>query len=182
MKQLYGGPCGDINLTTETVFWSVFRYNWYVASSQCRTQPHSRFEDFRHFDHVTDALVSLYWLRVPESDVYKIAVLTFKVLYGIAPEYLRPVVRVANLPGQQSLRSAGTNHLVVLPFKLSTIGMSLPPVASPRVWNSLPADITSAVVVDLSPMTKNLSISTVVYSSRHLILCTLAVDLAVTFT
>jgi len=69
---------------------------------------------------------------------------TFKVLHGIAPEYLRPVVRVTDLPGQQSFHSAGTNRLVVLPLKLSTIGTQAFPVASPRVWNSLPADIKSA--------------------------------------
>jgi len=34
----------------------------------------------RRFDHVTDALVSLHWLRVPERVVYKIAVLTFKAI------------------------------------------------------------------------------------------------------
>jgi len=68
----------------------------------------------RRFAHVTDALVSLHWLRVPERVVYN--VLTFKVLHGIAPEYLGPVVRVANLPGRQSLRFAGTNRLVVPPF------------------------------------------------------------------
>jgi len=28
----------------------------------------------RHFDHVTDALVSLHWLRVPERVVYKIMI------------------------------------------------------------------------------------------------------------
>jgi len=94
----------------------------------------------RRFDHVTDALVNLHLLRV----VYKIAVLTFKVLHGIAPEYLGPVVRVANLPGRQSVRSAGTNRLVVPPFKLSTIGTRAFAVAGPHIWNSLPADITSA--------------------------------------
>jgi len=98
----------------------------------------------RHFDHVTDALVSLHWLRVPERVVYKIAVLAFKVLHGITPEYLGPVVRVADLPGRKSLRFADTNRLVVPPFKVSTIGTRTFPVASPRVWNSLPADITSA--------------------------------------
>jgi len=87
------------------------------------------------FDHVTDALVSLHWLRVPERVVYKITMLTFKVVHGIAPEYLGPVVRVADLPGRQFLRSAGTNRLVGQPFKLSTIGTRAFPVASPRVWN-----------------------------------------------
>jgi len=91
-----------------------------------------------------DALVSLHWLRVPERVVYKITVLTFKVLHGVAPEYLGPVVRVAYLLSRQFLRSAGTNRLVVPPFKLSTIGTRAFPVASSRVWDSLPQDITSA--------------------------------------
>jgi len=64
----------------------------------------------RSFEHVTDALVRLHWLRDPERVVYKIAVLTFKVLHGIAPEYLGPVVRDADLPGQQSLHSAWWCH------------------------------------------------------------------------
>jgi len=34
------------DLTTETARWSVIRYTWYVASSQCRTQPHGWFVDF----------------------------------------------------------------------------------------------------------------------------------------
>jgi len=86
----------------------------------------------------------MHWLHVPESVVYKITVLTFKVLHGVAPEYLGPVVRVIDLPGRQSFRIAGTNHVVVSPFKLSTIGTRAFLVASPRVWNSLLADITSA--------------------------------------
>jgi len=53
----------------------------------------------RRFDHVTDALVNLHCLRVPEHVIYKIAVLTFKVLLGIASEYLGPVIHVADLPG-----------------------------------------------------------------------------------
>jgi len=44
----------------------------------------------RHSDHVTDALVSLHWLRVPEQIQFKIAVLTYRVLHGDAPRYLGP--------------------------------------------------------------------------------------------
>jgi len=93
----------------------------------------------RRFDHVTGALAA----RPGERRQQERRV-TFKVMHGISPEYLGPVVHVADLPGQQTLRSAGTNHLVVPPFKMSTIGTQAFPVASPHVWNSLPADITSA--------------------------------------
>ena len=70
--------------------------------------------------------------------------LTFKVLHGTAPKYLGPLVRVADLPGQQALHSASTNRLVVPPYKLSTIGSRAFPVAGPHLWNSLPEEITSA--------------------------------------
>jgi len=62
----------------------------------------------------------------------------------IAPEYLGPVVRVADLPGRPAHRSAGTNRLVVPSFKLSTFGSRTFPAAGHSVWNSLPTDITSA--------------------------------------
>jgi len=125
----------------------------------------------RRFNHVTDALVSLHWLRVPERVVYKIAVLTFKVLHGIAPEYLEPC-----------RRSAGTNRLVVPPFKLSTIGTRAFPVANPRVWNSLPSAPSLSTFRQVASTTKNLSILTIISASHHLIICTLLMYLAVTFT
>jgi len=46
---------------------------------------------------------------------------------------------VANLPGRQSLCSAGSNRLVVPPFKLSTIGTRAFPVASPADITSVPS-------------------------------------------
>jgi len=67
----------------------------------------------RSRNYITDALISLHWLRVPERMQYKLAVLTYKVLHGGAPSYLGPLVRVADLPGRRALRSAGSNRLIV---------------------------------------------------------------------
>ena len=66
----------------------------------------------RSADHVTDALACRHWLRVPERIEYKVAVLTYKVLHGSA-WYLGPLVAVADLPGRRTLRSGGTNRLMV---------------------------------------------------------------------
>ena len=38
----------------------------------------------RFSDHITDALVCLHWLRIPERIEYKIALLTYKVMNGTA--------------------------------------------------------------------------------------------------
>ena len=71
-------------------------------------------------DHITDALISLHWLRTPERILYKTAVLTF--WHGGAPRYLSSLVHVADMPDRRALHCAGSNRLQIPPFKLSTIG------------------------------------------------------------
>jgi len=95
-------------------------------------------------DHITDALVSLHWLRVPQRIEYKIAVLTYEVLHGSAPRYLGPLVPVADLPGRRALRCAGTSRLSVPSVRLSAVGSQSFPVVGPRIWNALPQETTSA--------------------------------------
>jgi hypothetical protein len=100
--------------------------------------------NLRHSEHITDALISLHWLRALERIKYKVAVLTYKVLHGSAPRYLGTFERIADHPGRQTLRSAHTNRLVVPTFRLSTIGSRAFRVAGPRTWNDLPEEVTSA--------------------------------------
>jgi len=56
----------------------------------------------RRYDHITDALAGLHWLRVPQRVDFKIAVMAFRVLHGLAPPYLDQMVRVADLPGRRT--------------------------------------------------------------------------------
>ena len=72
--------------------------------------------------HITDALISLQWLRVPEQIDYKLAVMEYKVLHGLAPSYLGPLVCVADVSGRRALRSAGTNRILVPPVTSTTVG------------------------------------------------------------
>ena len=97
----------------------------------------------RRSDHITDALLSLHWLRVPERIQYKIAVLTYKVLHGTAPRYLGPLDRVADLHGRRALRFASSSRLVVPMFRLSTVGSRAFNVYGPRIWNGLPEEVVS---------------------------------------
>jgi len=98
----------------------------------------------RRSDHITDALFSLHWHRVPERIKFKIAVLTYTVLDETAPRYLGPLVRVSDLPGQRYLRSASTDRRVVISFKLSTIGSRKVKVAAAQTGNVLPEDVTTS--------------------------------------
>ena len=95
-------------------------------------------------DHITDALISLHWLRVRERIQYKLAVMAYKVPHGSAPSYLRPLVRVADVSGCRALRSAGTNRILVSPVTSTTVGSRAFQVAASLIWNSLLDDVISA--------------------------------------
>jgi len=95
----------------------------------------------RRYDHITDALAILHWLRLPQRVDFKVAVMAFRVLHGLAPPYLNQLVHVSDLPGRHRLRSSSSQQLLVLPFRLTTVGRRSFPVAASLLWNSLPTDI-----------------------------------------
>jgi len=49
-------------------------------------------------DHITDALISLHWLRVPERIVFKVAMQIYRGLHDDAPQYLWQFTSVAKIP------------------------------------------------------------------------------------
>jgi len=63
-------------------------------------------------------------------------------LHGDAPQYLRQFTSVADIPTRQRLRSSTSDDLCVPAVRLPTVGRRAFSVA--RVWNALPADVTSA--------------------------------------
>jgi len=101
------------------------------------------------YDHVSDALATLHWLRLPQRVDFKVAVMTFRVLHGLAPSYLNDLVRVADLSGRRRLRSSSSHQLLVPPFRLTTVGRRSFPVAASLLWNSLTSDIPSSVTVSV---------------------------------
>jgi len=77
----------------------------------------------RPYDHVTDALAILHWLRVPERVNFKLALTAYRVLNGMAPStYLNQLVPVSSLTGRRRLRSSFPLQLLVPPYRLSTVG------------------------------------------------------------
>jgi len=78
----------------------------------------------RKFDHITPVLRQLHWLPVCQRITFKLAMITFKCLHGLAPSYLAevctPVSSVVG-PGRWQLRSVNSGALVV-PRTRTTIG------------------------------------------------------------
>ena len=96
------------------------------------------------FDHITGALRSLHWLCARERIQFKLALLTFRALHGLAPRYIATsLCRISDVECRRRLRSADGCRLIV-PFHRLQLGASAFPVAGPATWNSLPADVTGA--------------------------------------
>ena len=64
----------------------------------------------RFSDHITPVLRDLHWLTVKFRIVYKILLLTYKCLHGLAPEYLTDLIQ--EYEPVRNLRSSSKQKLV----------------------------------------------------------------------
>ncbi len=93
-------------------------------------------------DHITLVLRSLHWLPVRYRVNFKILLLVFKSLNGLAPAYLSDLL-TEHQP-LLSLRSSNQRLLCIPKLKLKCRGDRAFSVAAPRLWNALPLYIRSA--------------------------------------
>jgi len=83
----------------------------------------------------------LYWLPVQFRIDFKILIITFKVIYGHAPEYICNLIHVKN-PSMYGLRS--NSELLLAPPSTKTkekIGDRALTAAAPSLWNKLLGEI-----------------------------------------
>uniref|UniRef100_A0A3B1JNM0 Reverse transcriptase domain-containing protein n=1 Tax=Astyanax mexicanus TaxID=7994 RepID=A0A3B1JNM0_ASTMX len=93
----------------------------------------------RKFDHITPILSSLHWLPVRFCIDYKILLLTYKSLNGLAPHYLQELLTPYNPP--RSLRSQDAGLLLVPRIRKNYAGGRAFFYKAPQLWNSLPINI-----------------------------------------
>jgi len=94
----------------------------------------------------------------PERIDFKLAVLTYRCLHGLAPRYLSDYIHSVAVSNCRRLRSSSSSQLVIRRTQLSTVGDRAFPVAGWRLWNSLPPDVTSASTPCFSKPPQNLSL------------------------
>ena len=98
------------------------------------------------YDHVTPILKKLHWLPVFKRVEYKIILLTFKGLNGLAPVYIREMLTLYE--PSRSLRSSGKNLLQVPKSNQIFYGNRSFYVAGPKLWNSLPQEMRLVMKLD----------------------------------
>ena len=99
------------------------------------------------FCHITPILCDLHWLPIRARINFKVLLLTFKALHGLAPQYLQSLISVEtscyNLRGSNTL-------LLAMPSAKSTatLGDRAFAIAAPSLWNSLPSKLCSITCVN----------------------------------
>ena len=99
------------------------------------------------FEHIRPVLMKLHWLPVKERVIFKIIIISFKILTGQAPHYLKDLVKERHI-SSHTLRSRGVIQLeihLVTPVR-SKQAFS---VAAPTLWNALPKTLRFRVNIVL---------------------------------
>ena len=102
----------------------------------------------KKYDHITPILTELHWLPIKYRIEFKILLLTFKAVHGLAPGYVTSLIEQRRLrPG---LRSSGTGITLHVPIThLRGYGDRAFSSIAPRLWNSLPSSLREIDSIDL---------------------------------
>ena len=96
----------------------------------------------KRFDHISPVLNDLqHWLPYPQLVIYKVCMLMFKCLKGLAPAYVVAFcTKDSAVSDRSALRSSVCGDLVV-PGHRKDWGLRAFAVASPSCWNGFPVEL-----------------------------------------
>ena len=89
-------------------------------------------------DSITPILKRLHWLPVQARIRYKILLITYRALKGLAPDYICTLLKMSS--SRSGLRSSSTNSLSC-PKTRRNWGDRAFVSAAPRLWNALPSNL-----------------------------------------
>lgn len=100
-------------------------------------------------DHITPILRDkLHWLPVDQRIQFKILLLTYKAFHGVAPSYMKDLIRIYVPP--RDLRAGivrPVGNLVTVSPRTKTYGERAFAVAAPTLWNAVPLHIRNSPTV-----------------------------------
>ncbi len=101
----------------------------------------------KKYEHITPVLASLHWLPVRFRIEFKILLIVFKILHGLALAYLSELLHV-HTP-VRALRSSNQVLLDVPRARLKNKDDRAFSVVAPNLWNRLPVHIRTAQSVGI---------------------------------
>ncbi len=96
----------------------------------------------RKYDHISPVLSTLHWLPIKHRIDFKILLITYKALNGLAPQYLSELL--SHYIPSRPLRSQNSGHLIIPRISKSTAGSRSFSYLAPKLWNNLPNTVREA--------------------------------------
>jgi len=93
----------------------------------------------KQYDHIKPALRELHWLPVESRIIFKLLLITFKIIHGLCPAYLSSLLQQYH--PQRSLRSSSKFLFTVPTVNSVTYGERAFSFSTPILWNSLPDSV-----------------------------------------
>ena len=90
-------------------------------------------------EHITPYLVKLHWLQIEHCISFKILCITYKALHGLAPGYIKGLLKQYSLV--RTLHSMEQGLLCMPKMNLESYGECTFSFADPTFYNSLPIHI-----------------------------------------
>ncbi len=90
----------------------------------------------RKYEHISPVLSTLHWLPTKHRIDFKILLITYKALNGLAPQYLSELL--SHYSPSRPLHSQNSGHLIIPRISKSTAGGRSFSYLTPKLWNNLP--------------------------------------------
>ena len=106
------------------------------------------------FIHISPYLKELHWLPVKFRIEFKITILTFQAIHGLAPKYLCELVRIKE---QSPYHLRSSEEIILLQRSEKSLTRHRDTAfqfAAPRLWNRLPRDLK--LVIQSALLKRNL--------------------------
>ena len=105
---------------------------------------------------------TLHWLSFPQRVTFKLCLLTYKCLHGLAHDYLsRFCTLLTSVPCRPLLRSADANKLLVPRSCTASFGLRSFGSSGPTAWNDMPAHLHNLDLSDFRQLLKTALFQTV---------------------
>ncbi len=96
----------------------------------------------RKYEHISPVLSTLHWLPTKHSIDFRILLIIYKALNGLAPQYLSELL--SHHSPSRPLRSQNSGHLIIPRISKSTAGGRSFSYLAPKLWNNLPNTVREA--------------------------------------
>ena len=97
------------------------------------------------YEHISPVLRQFHWLTIRQRIPYKVLILTFKSLNGLAPTYLEELMKRKPM---KRTRADGNNDLVIPAIEHNSFGGRSVGYGGPKLWNTLPKELKTCTNIN----------------------------------